>query len=115
MSLADAAKSPVLHAALSSGALGSVLGSPLVRATIRYWWLAAPLGWIAYDAWKDHKRKGDLSVRTMLHELTPAVTLAATLVLLNDCLARAPGTAPAAAPPPAKDAEFTVNPPQAAP
>lgn len=113
MSLADAAKSPVLHAALSSGALGSVLGSPLVRYTVKYWWLAAPLGWIAYDAWKDHKRKGDLSVRAMIHELTPAVTLAATLVLLNDCLART-APPPAAAPLPAKDAEFTVNPPQAA-
>lgn len=105
MSLAGAALSqPVAQAALA-GALGGIAQSPLARAAVRYWWLTLPVGYVAWDAYQASKeRGGKVRVSTVVAQMSPAIMLLASVVMLNHTLrcaeaeARANGALPAVPP-----------------
>jgi hypothetical protein len=113
------------------GGLGDIMGSPLARAAVKYWWVAVPIGYCAWRSWQMRKAKGSVNAMDVVLDTAPVVSLIATLVLLNSALkstaptpvaatVRAPAKpAPAAAPrasdgPVIRDADFTPRPREAA-
>lgn len=112
---------PVLNQVL--GGLGTLASSSLFRSAIQNLWITAPLGIAAYVVLQDRYKKGQLTIHNTITDLTPMVTLVATLVILNHTLEtreQAAGTAPAPLAPrpqigPVRDASFTVAPHQDGP
>ena len=116
-----------------SGGLGALTQAPLTKAAIRYWWVALPLGWVAWHSYQKRKVKGKIDPTDLINDIAPAATLAMSLVLLDLGLrAQAAGQpmpvgglAPAPAPRPrpqapirptgpVTDAEFVPKPPPTA-
>ena len=104
------AQRPVLNQVL--GGLGQVINTGLFRTAAKNWWITAPLGIAAYAVLRERHKKGQLTLANAISDLTPMVTLVATLVILNNVLEQreqVPGAAQPQRPPlgPVKDASFT--------
>lgn len=100
---------PVLRQML--GGLGTVAASSLFRNAMKHWWITAPLGYTAYSMIRERQKKNQLTVSNVINDLTPMVTLVASLVTLNYILTQQDGQAtPVASKPtlgPIRDASFT--------
>lgn len=90
--------------------LGAVAASPLGRAVVRYWWVTAPLGYLAYHYWNERKAKGNATIGGMVHDLAPAVGVVVGLITLNQILAASEAAKPVLNTAAATDASFTVQP-----
>ena len=97
------------------GSVGEIVRCPLVRGTVKYWWLALPIAYLGYHSWKKHSGKPTVdALADTVNDIAPVVATVATLVLLNHAMAdRENGVnhfakKPAAVPQ-AKDAAFTVR------
>ncbi len=103
---------PVLNQVL--GGVSAIASSSLVREAVRNLWLTAPLGYAAYVMIRRRQKAGQLTLPNVISDLTPMVTVVATLVMLNHILSQraAPAPATTARPIAARDASFTPNPPQ---
>ncbi len=108
---------PALNQVL--GALGGLAGSSLFRNAVKHWYITGPLGVAAFTLLRERHKKGQLTLATAISDLTPMVTLTATLVILNHTLEtrdRAAAGAPAPAAPkaplgPIREASFTPSTP----
>lgn len=91
--------------------LAGLGNTPLVRAAVRYWWVALPFGYAAWAKYQERKKHGEANLHNVLADLAPLVGTLAAIVTINYTLAQqqsaaAPTTSPAAN---AKDASFTVT------
>ena len=95
------------------GALGSIseiVQSPLARSLVRYWWVALPMGYVAYHSWQKHKNGGkaiSAAINDTIVDVAPVVATVATLVMLNQMLRE---NERQRAPAPVKTAAYTVRP-----
>lgn len=99
---------PVLNQVL--GGVAQIANTSLFRTAIKHWWITAPLGVAAYTVLRDRYKKGQLTLPNAIGDLTPMVTLVATLVILNNVLDQREAAAPASPRPqlgPVRDASFT--------
>lgn len=96
--------------------LGDIAGSALFRRSIRYWWLTIPIGYVAWGAIKERRTKKTLTPHGVLCDVAPAISLAATLLMLNFTLDerdRRQAAEKASPVPPGstvRDASFTATP-----
>ena len=96
----------------ATGSLGEIVQSPLVRSTVRYWWVALPIGFVAYHCWQKHKDHGKPLARAIndtIVDVAPVVGTVAALLALNCMLGDRERRAAASAAP-IKNAAFTVRP-----
>jgi hypothetical protein len=100
------------------GSLSEIVQSPLARSVVRYWWVALPMGFVAYHSWQKHKNHGkplSAAINDTIVDVAPVVATVATLVMLNQMLREnEQRRVPAAT---MKPADFAVRPaaPAAAP
>lgn len=81
--------------------------SPLVRLTVRYWWLALPAGLAFYSRWK---RRPSHDMASIMEDLGAALGPVFPLVLLMEMMdGNKTPTGPLATGP-VKDATFTLKP-----
>ncbi len=96
------------------GALGDVAGSALFRNALKYWWLSAPVGYAIWASISEHRKRKDLTPMRVVADVAPAVSLIATMVLLNNVLEQRDNARVASVVSPAagsvKDASFTTSP-----
>jgi hypothetical protein len=101
---------PVMNQVL--GGLGQIVNTGLFRTAAKNWWITAPLGLAAYTVLRERHKKGQLTLANAISDLTPMVTLVATIVILNNVLEQREGATPAPVAArlplgPVKDASFT--------
>lgn len=92
--------------------------TPLVRAAVRYWWVALPFGYAAWAKYQERRKKGEANLHNVLADLAPLAGTLAAIVTINYTLAQQQAQQPqpvagAAPGSNAKDASFTVNQPVA--
>ncbi len=96
------------------GALGDIAGSALFRNAMKYWWVTLPIGYAAYASVRSRMKGKTLTPLGVVGDVAPAVSLVATLVMLNHTLEQRDQRTAAAVVssiPPAgiKDASFTAS------
>lgn len=101
--------------------LAGLAGShPLVRIAAKYWWLAIPAGWAM---WTLSKKRDKVDAAGLIQDFSVSFGPLLPIILLGEIIADQDRQAAAAVPPPApvsglglqgpaKDAAFTMHPPQ---
>lgn len=99
--------------------LAGIVDTPIWRYTVRYWWVALPIGYAGWAKYQERKRKGEATIANVLTDIAPLVGVVAALVALNATLGQHEQKTPSApinpASGPVTDASFTQNPPAAQP
>jgi hypothetical protein len=69
--------------------LGSIGQMPLAKVAVRYWWLTVPLAYLAWHHYQARKESGKVKLGDLVADMAPGMSIALSLVMLDQCLAGA--------------------------